>query len=162
MADAVDNDVYEAAVALWHSDQSGLPALFAEAPGAGRPKSPRERPLSLPYGTMTVIPQPGKTEFYTGTIRKDVRLLKIEAWGSKAQAVAALKAMLAVFNNQLGSGAAGQRTMVFPSGARFIKFWPTNSGELKQEEGPAAERQGVDLWKATVEGEVYSVRMDGQ
>lgn len=153
MADAIDDDTLRAAQALWRSDTQELPALLAEPPGAGKLKSPRERPLPLPYAAMSCEALPARTQRYTGGVRIDARKLRVEVWGTKEQATQALAAVLALFDSRLG--ATDGRTLVYPSGARFHKWWPLNDGELRQED---AARHGLDVWKAVVEGEVHSVR----
>lgn len=153
--DAVDDDTLQAVLKLWAADTSALPGLFAHPPRAGRLKSTRGEPATLPYAQIECEALPGKTVRYVKAIRKDCRKVTITMRGTRTQAVAALAAALALFNARLG--AEGGRSLEYPSGARFIKWWPTNDGALKQED---EVREGQDVWAAVIEAEVYSVRAE--
>lgn len=155
MADAVDDDTLQAVLALWAQDTETLPALFARPPQAGPLKSTADAPQTLPYASVTSEAVPGKTVRYINGTRKEARKVTIAAWGTREQAVAALAAILSVFHSRLG--APGQRTLEFPGGAYFIKWWPTNDGTLTREE---TQREGQDVWKAAVEAEVYTTRAE--
>lgn len=154
MADTVDQDTLEAVQSLWLTSQE-LPTLLDRSPAAGMARSPREQPLTLPYGVIKCEGVPGKTVRYVKAIRKDVRKVTLEVYGTHDQTQAALTAMLALFNSQLG--APNRPTLVFPSGVKFIKWWPTNDGSHAKDKDT---RGGEDVWKASVEGEVYSTRSE--
>jgi len=63
--------------------------------------------------------------------------------------------VLSVFNLKLGT--PNNATLTFPSGARFVRWWPQNDGEIAKD--PTA-KAGQDIWVANLKGQVWSVRMD--
>jgi hypothetical protein len=156
MVDAVDEDTLAALQALWLTSPS-LPALLDRAPASGAAKSTRDQPLKLPYGLLTCEPSP-KTVRYIKSIRKDVRRCVLSIWGTHAQAKDALSAVLAIFHARLG--APNYPVITYPSGAKFVKLWPLNDGHLAKEEGASGARAGEDVWRATIEIEVTSVRQE--
>ena len=151
MSDAVDDDTLQALQGAWKSDNATLPKLFATQPRAGRLKDERGVQLAMPYATVASEPDAGKVKRLAGPagVRIDARKVTLTAWGVKADAVAALKAMLAVFGTQT--------TLTYPSGARFMALVPETGGQLKQDE---STRAGKDIWQAILVATVYSVRFD--
>lgn len=154
--DVVDNDTLEAMALLWKTDTAALPALFKEQPGGGLVKSPRARPTELPYGTLA-CEATGKFQRYPSGTRKDVRKVTISMWGTKEQMVLALRAALGIFNSRMG--APGTPGLTYPSGARFIKWWPLDDGSLAQE-ADGKTKGGQDVWRAQITAEVTSVRSE--
>ncbi len=158
MSSAVDDDTLAAARLLWAATPE-LPALTDRAIAAGALRSPREQPLPLPYAHAACEAIPGKATHYVKGQRKDVRKVTLTVWGTYAQCSAALPLMLGVFNLRMG-GPEGLPGLTYPSGARFLKWWPTDDGSLAQEQGEGAQKAGQDVWYARVTAEVYSVRQE--
>lgn len=143
MADVVDNDVLEAVRKLWQEgDQATLPALFNEPPKTGRLKSPQ----TMPYARLDCNPE-RRESAGTGGKWHDFRRVEIFVYGVKADVVRALGAIGEIFNQQC--------TLTFPSGARFIRWWPEPGGDLSQDEDT---KDGQDVWKGVANGIVWSVR----
>lgn len=152
MADPVDDDTLAAVLALWKATPA-LAGLLDRLPETGRLKAPAESPRKLPYGQLAC--EKGRdAQRYAGTAsHKDYRKVTITLYGTREQAVDGLAKVLATFSSQLGG--VNQPTLAFPSGAKFICWWPLNDGRLEQDE---TTRQGLDVWRAVVEGEIRSVR----
>lgn len=143
MADAIDDDTMQAVQAQWATDQTTLPELFPAKPGAFRLKPGQ----TLPYAQLLC-------EFtrdeYTNTknrSRFDTRKVTLKCWGQKADMVTALHVLLKLFNRNT--------VLTYPSGARFYRLTPSGPGKL--EEDPAT-KAGFDVFTATVEMEVISIR----
>ncbi len=158
MSTAVDDDTLAAVRLLWAAT-AALPALTDRAIVAGAVRSPREQPLPLPYAHAACENLPGKGMHYVKAIRKDVRKVTLTVWGTYAQCRLALPLMLGTFNLRMG-GPEGLPGLAYPSGARFIKWWPVDDGSLAQEQGEGAQKAGEDVWLARVTAEVYSVRQE--
>lgn len=155
MAEFVDEDTLEAVVALWSSDpQKVLGGLFAEPIQSGELKPGR----AMPYAHVQCQQGTKPNERMTGGVRQDYRKVTITVWADKAGAIKGGQAVLATFNLKLQPTEAGQPTLTYPSGARFIRWWPLNDGKL--EERRAQKKGGLDMWTATLEGEIWSVRTD--
>ncbi|HEX5272704.1 MAG TPA: hypothetical protein VFW33_19540 [Gemmataceae bacterium] len=144
--DAIDDDTCAAVVALWKTDQADLPKLFAHPPRTGRLKAPD------PYPSAQVDSEYARHESGFG-YRKDVRKVTLTLRGVRADVVAGLKAALALFNRNMGG--PSQAGLTYPSGARFIKWWPLDSGTMKQED---TTKEGLDVWAGILTAEVTSVR----
>lgn len=157
MADVVDDDTIAMVQQLWLSSPT-LTEILDRAPAADTAKSPRGQPLQLPYGTIACEHSPGRSQRYVNGTRKDVRRVVISVWGTHEQANAALQAMEATFHARLS--APGYTLVGYPSGAKFIKWWPVNNGRLVKETGSSAAKGGEDVWRATIEAEVTSVRSE--
>ncbi len=160
MADSVDEDTEAAVIALW-SATPALAELCKQHPQSGRLHSPKAKPLDLPYAQVNSEALPGKVTRYVGGFRKEARKVTLTLRGTHPQAATGLALMLGTFNAQLS--APGKPTLTFPSTSPttnlpyFVKWWPTNEGTLKQEE---TARQGVEVWAAVIEAEVWSTRSD--
>ena len=160
MAVDIDSDTLAAVVTLWTTDAT-LPGLFKEPIRSGRIKAPQATggvygDREFPYAQATC--ELDRRELSgTGGAWFDYRKVTLRAWGKKDQASAALAAMLARFNLGLPStaDAAGRATIVFPSGERFIQFWPLDGGTIAEDKDVKA---GFDVWVATVTGRVWSIR----
>jgi hypothetical protein len=155
--DNVDDDTLQAVQNLWLATPA-LVAVAARAPQVGDLKSTRDNPQTLPYVQAKCEAVPGKTTRYPKAIRKEVRKVTLTVWATYEQVKAALPAVLGTFNARLS--APGRPTLTYPSGARFIKWWPLSDGTMMREEGDAAIRQGQEIWKAVVEAEVTSTRSE--
>lgn len=154
MADPVDDDVLAAVRALWQTDGQTLPALVDRPPGAGALRSTRDQPLPLPYAHLACESVQGKHQRYPKGIRKDCRKVTVTVYGTYDQARDALAAVLDLFSSRLGYNG---RTLAFPSGAKFVKWWPLDNGTIVKDE---AVREGLQVWRGACEGEVYSVRTE--
>lgn len=156
MADAIDDDVLRAVVALWTADPQAIPAAFARPVQAGRLKSTREKPQVMPYARVS-------SEFdsqmlYSGG-RLDRRKVTLELWGTEAQVRDGLKAVAALFNRLLVSttlATAPQQTLAMPSGAKFVSWLPVDPGSQKQDE---TVKGGHDVWVGQIVGKVTTVRL---
>lgn len=143
----VDNDTLAAVRAAWRQDTSELPTLVQDPPTAGRLKGNRP---DYPYAAIDCQQGPVPNERMTGGIRHDFRQVTITIWGSKAQVAAAMNALLDRFNVYT--------TLHYPSGSRFIQWWPLSDGDLVEDTDTAL---GLDIWKGTLKAKVWSVRTDG-
>lgn len=120
-----------------------LPQLFALPPGSGRlPDRPREMPYATVESKLDRRESTG-----TGGAWHDHRKVTIRVWGKKADVVQALRALTARFNLQT--------VLAYPSGARFLRWWPTGGPRL--EEDPQ-RKAGEDVWVGTVEADAWSIR----
>ena len=154
MADAVDDDTLAAVLARWLADPA-LSVLFASPPEVGALKSPSGLPLPLPYARLAC-------EFWsrdsagTAGVFHDYRRVVVEAWAARADSVRVLAALMTAFNRDtvLSLPSTDPGTGL----PRFVRWWPVNHGSLDEEEDPA---RGRDVWRATVEGRVWSVRAAG-
>jgi hypothetical protein len=119
-----------------------LPALCDEPPQSGRLKSPQ----AMPYAHIACELLRREA---TGTRRTwhDVRKVTITVRGLKADVVRALATIQTVFNTET--------VLAYPSGSRFLRWWPTGSPKLVQDE---ATKDGQDVWQGILEAEVWSVR----
>lgn len=142
----VDDDTLQAVLALWATDNVNLPGLFKHPPRTGRLKHPEP----IPY--VHVASEFVRSERAFKTL-KDVRKVTITIRGVKADVTKGLGFVQALFNDQVGF--PGNPVLVYPSGARFIKWWPTNRGTLKQDE---TTKEALDVWMGVIEAEVTSVR----
>lgn len=143
--DVIDNDTLEAVRAWWKTDNEVLPKLIPLGPQTGRLKSP----APMPY--CVVACEASKRELSgsaPGAAWMDFRKVTFEVRGQKADVVAALAGINAIFNRQ-------DTALVYPSGARFLRWWPTNPGGLKQDE---STKENLDIWIGTHEAEVWSIR----
>lgn len=157
----VDDDTIQAVVSLWLTakvtDTTGmacqLPQLFTKPPTFGRAKSPATPNV---YAVVSIALERRELVGVLGPWF-DWRRVKFESYGDiKADVVNAAGAILAVFNRNLGrTDMAGFATLTFPSGARFMSWQPV--GEIHLEEDKDTAR-GKDVWKATLEALVWSVR----
>lgn len=120
-----------------------LPELI-DAPKAGRLKSPQR----MPYASIACEYLRRQSAGTSGAWH-DVRKVTIQIRGLKADVVTAAGAVRAVFNEQT--------TLVYPSGARFLRWWPQE--DVKLYEDPAT-KDGQDIWVAELEAEVWSVRLN--
>lgn len=120
-----------------------LPQLFSAPPTWGRVP---DRRLQMPYAAVeSKLDRRDSTG--TAGAWHDHRKVTIRVYGLKADVVTALKALTAVFNVRT--------VLTYPSGARFMRWWPT--GGPKIEEDPD-RRAGEDVWIGTIEADVWSIR----
>lgn len=138
----IDDDTLQAVQALWRSDNATLPALIDRAPQAGRLK-------------------PGQSECYaavaceylsresagTGGYWHDHRKVTITIRGVKAKVVQGLAAVGEIFHRDA--------TLTYPSGERFVRWWPLPGGKLAQDPDTKAAQ---DIWMGVVEADVWSIR----
>ena len=160
MADVVDDDTTAAVIAAWRADAGGLDAL--SPPVSGRVKSTQGGADMQAKGTYTVVecvqgPRPNE-RFITGPgtqVRNDYRKVTLTVRGVRADVVAAVGLILALFNRTLG--APKRPTLTYPSGARFVRWWPLGDGEISEDKDTKA---GKDVWQGVVSGEVWSIRTE--
>lgn len=150
MADVIDDDTCAAVLAAWQADAT-LPGLFARPPGRERLKAGQQG--SLPPGSPALYARLEcrhlrSASAGTAGAWHDHRKVTLTAYGVESAVNAAVQAMLNAFNSRT--------VLVYPSGARFIRWWPTTGGELKIDE---KARQGQDVWQGVVEADVWSVRI---
>lgn len=138
----IDDDTLQAVVALWR----GTPNLQ----GAIGDLRAGDLPSGLPalYAAVECV-KGRENERMTGGIFHDYRDVTITLYGRKADVSPAVANVLTVFNRLT--------TLTLPSGARFIRWWPLNDGELVKDGG---RRKGEEMWRGVVRGEVWSVRTD--
>lgn len=141
MADVIDNDTLEAVREAWLAN-AGLPALFNEPPQAGILRSPQSLPYAHLQSTLSRRHLIG-----TGGSFDDYRRVTITVRGLKHQVVAALGQVNSHFNLST--------VLAYPSGARFLRWWPDGDSRLEQDR---EAKDGRDIWTGTVEAEVWSVR----
>lgn len=138
--DAIDHDTLAAVRTRWLAS-GALPGLINSPPQAGR--------LVAQHGAVyVVITSQLERRELTGTRRTwfDWRRVTITAYGPEADVREIAEAALDVFNLDV--------SLVFPSGARFVKWWPEgNTLELDEENA-----QAEDIWRAEVAGLVLAVR----
>lgn len=162
MADAVDDDTLQGVLAAWKADRT-LSALFPLPPATGRIKSTQPGQDVQASGPTAVIdcaqgPRPNERFAQGGAVlvRNDYRKVTITLRGTRADVVAGVKGVLATFNRALGTSSGAPFSL--PSGARFIRWWPLNDGEIKEDDSTKA---GRDVWQGIVLGEVWTIRTEG-
>lgn len=119
-----------------------LPDLIPP-PQAGRLKSPQK----MPYAQVACEYLRRESAGTSGAWH-DIRKVTIQIRGLKADVIAAAGAVRAVFNEQT--------QLVYPSGALFERWWPQEDVKLRQDE---ATKDGLDIWLAELEAEVWSIRL---
>lgn len=149
MAVDIDDDTLQAVRNCWMLDNT-LPTLVTEPPKAGRLKSGQ----SGTYAQI-VCEFESRDSAGTGGAWHDYRKVTVKVWGTKANATAALAAINARFNLRLGTDDG--EPFSYPSGARFIRWWPLDGGRL--EEDPAT-KAGEDVWIGSCSGKVWSIRLE--
>lgn len=142
----VDNDTLEAVKARWLQDQTQLPALFTQPVRAGRLKSAPDRQLQRPYAQASSVLLRREKSGTSGHWH-DHRRVTIKVWGVKADVVNALDVLQGIFNVDL--------TLAYPSGARFVRWWPDGDARLYQDE---TTKDGEDIWVGEIGADVWSVR----
>jgi hypothetical protein len=156
MTDA-DEDLAQAIVAAWKADKV-LPGLFAELPAQKLKKDPAAPRTSkkMPYAEFEI--KKGKeNERLTGGAYHDFRDVTITLVGIKADVQAAKVVVLNVFGLALmptGTPPPAP-TLTMPSGARFVRWWPKNDGDIEPD---PSSKEGQDIWRVVVKGEVWTVR----
>jgi hypothetical protein len=141
MATCVDNDTLEAVAARWKQVPDTLPALFKQPPATGRLHGTQSSPYAQVTSEFSKHDSAG-----TGGAWHDWRKVTITVRGLKDDVRRGVEAVLEIFDDRT--------TLVYPSGARFIRWWPQGD-RLEQEE---TTKDGQDVWMGVVEGEVWSVR----
>lgn len=154
----VDNDTERAVLSLWRSAMQ-LPSLFKRDPQTGRLKSldpGADVQTSGPYAVLDCQLDSRKLAYAdqkATAFWNDYRKVTITIYGTRADVVQAAGAVMAIFNRKLG--AQGQRTLTYPSGARFIRWEPTNQVHIEEDRDTKA---GRDVWRAVIEAKVWSIR----
>lgn len=146
MQDVIDDDTAAAIRTLWQSDLAKLPALVKTAPQYGRLKAPQAMPYVQLSCESANSSKPDMVNNVTGAI-SDRRKATIKIWAIKADAVQAIKYAGNLFNRDT--------VLVYPSGARFMRWWPTTMGKLEQDD---TVKSAQDVWIASIEAEVWSIR----
>jgi hypothetical protein len=147
----IDEDTVEACRNLWASQQ-GLPGLLSQLPQTGRLKTPQQ----MPYATITSELQQRRAASADGAFY-DFRKVVVKIYGVKADCINAAGAALALFNRNLGQRGPTGPTLTFPSGSRFMRWWPAEGAGDMLKEDPAVH-QGLDIWSVEIVGLVQSVR----
>lgn len=145
-AAAIDDDTLRAVRLIWMADPILLPVLFTEPIRAGRLKSTPDRVLKMPYAQAT-SELLRRESAGTGGAWHDHRKVTIKVWGLKDDVVSAIAVLTGIFNLFT--------TLVYPSGARFIRWWPDGDAKLYQDE---ATKDGQDVWVGEIVGDVWSIR----
>jgi len=144
MSTVVDDDVLAAVKALWATDHAELPVLVDGPPEAGRLKSPQV----MPYAHLSCeqLRPPVRS---TGGGWLDFRKVVITLRGTKAQVVAAAVSVQALYRDGV--------EMPLPSGAPLVALISSGQGKLQQD---PAVKDGLDVWMATLDIEVWSGRTE--
>lgn len=119
-----------------------LPALFGDLPQSGRLHGPQPSPYAQIESELLRRESVGTDGFW-----HDTRRITITIRGLKAEVLEALRNVLAVFNRDT--------VLTYPSGARFVRWWPVGGPKLTQE---TTTKDGQDVWAGSVEAEVWSIR----
>lgn len=159
-ADAVDDDTEAAILSLWQLDAGGLMQLFKQLPRTGRLKSIAPGADVQATGPYAVLDSTlARKELVAADAKSifgwnDYRNITVTIYGLRADIVAAVKLFLALFNRKTGVPGLGA-PFVYPSAARFIRWWPIGDAKIEEDKDSKA---GKDVWKATCRAEVWSVR----
>lgn len=155
MADAIDDDTTQAVLKAWQSDQETLPELFKQLPVVGRLKSTTPGADYAATGPTCELESKydSRQSAAAGGVWIDKRRVTFTVRGIRADVVAAVKAIRAVFGLMLGQ--KGGAPFALPSGARFMAWMPVNGDEIKQDKDAKA---GKDVWQGEIVGLVWSVR----
>lgn len=146
------NSTMQAVEALWQTSND-LAKLLPRGLESGVIKNTPDKPLDIPYAHLGVT-QEKPAKRYTGAARLDYKKVSIVVYGWKPDVTAVLSAALKLFNDQLG--APGRPTLSYPDPKfKFVAWWPQVEGLLSQTD---QTREGRDVWKGTIEGEVRSSR----
>lgn len=140
---SIDDDTLAAVRQRWQ-DEGNLPSLFDKPPESGRLHAPQTSPYAQLASELMRRVSAG-----TGGAWHDYRRVTVTLRGVKADVIAGVAAVKAVFNRDV--------TLTYPSGARFKRWWPADSDRLGQEDEP---KEGQDVWQAIIEAEVWSIRRD--
>lgn len=163
LAEVIDDDTEKAIVALW-LQQPTWTAVFPNPPRTGRQKSVNpgqdiENPGSGPY--VVLDSKLLRRELIGGDSQglsawEDHRDVTMTVYGTRAQVVTGLGLILGIFNRGLWpSNVPGKPTLIYPSGARFIRWWPVGNAVIEEDKDSKA---GKDIWKGTIRADVWSVR----
>ncbi len=144
---SVDDDSLRAVELLWGSDVVTLPSLFAGGLQTGRLASPQ----ALPYAQLACRLERRELSGTAGAWH-DYRRLSVTVRGLEQQVVDGCSAVMALLNLQT--------TLTYPSGARFIRWWPDGEVKLQEVQGSPEETtyQGQPIWQGEIEAIVWSVR----
>ncbi len=141
----MDDDTFAACLAKWDEDHAALPVLLKTPPRIGRLKSPQ----TMPYAQLDCNLD-HRESAGTGGAWHDFRKVNIIIRGTRADVAAVLVAAGALFSQDT--------VLVYPSGARFIRWWPDIDDDMSQEE---TTKEGIDVWKGSITGTVWSIRLGG-
>lgn len=156
--EAIDDDTEAAAIALWESAVQ-LSSLFASPPRTGRLKSTAPGQDVQTSGPYVVLDSKLLKRDLIGADKdglaywNDYREVTMTVYGLRADVVKGIGLILAVFNRKLG--APGLQSLSYPSGARFMRWWPVGNAVIEEDKDAKA---GKDVWKGTIKAEVWSVR----
>lgn len=158
MADCVDDDTEQAVITTWNSIGK-LATMFKQSPRTGRQKSTQPGADIQATGPYAIVDsQLARREVVAADAKgsfgwNDYRHVTLTLYGVRADVTKAVPMVLGAFNRLLGvlNGAP----LVYPSGARFMRWWPQGDAVLEEDKDTKA---GKDIWKATIKAEVWSVR----
>lgn len=162
MADAIDDDTLAAVVALWQSPlwpASRALNVFIAQPRTGRLKSTQPGQDVQTAGPYAVLDCRLARRELAGADKdgaapwNDYRTVTITVYGVRADAVKGVGLVLALFGRLVGT--PRQPDFSYPSGARFIRWWPQGDARIEEDQDAKA---GKDVWKGTIEAEVWSIR----
>lgn len=157
-ADVIDDDTLAATVALWQATPA-LMQVFASPPRTGRQKSTQPGQDIEASGLYAVLDSKLLRRELTGSDKAgaapwfDYRSVTITIYGVRADVVQGVSLVLAAFDRQLG--VPGKATLSYPSGARFMRWWPIGNAVIEEDKDSKA---GKDVWKGVIQAEVWSIR----
>lgn len=141
MNESIDDDTLQAVKSFWESDPT-LPAIVVGSVQTGRLKSPQ----AMPYASVEI--QPLRRESAgTGGLWHDYRKVLIEVRGIRADVIRVMKLTDNMFHRNM--------VLVFPSGSRFIRWWPEDCDSVTQDPDT---KDGFDIWIGEIHGTVWSIR----
>lgn len=146
MADAVDDDVCAGVEAAWKAS-AALSGMFPLPPVRGRLTGTQA--AAMPYVSLACEFTRSESAG-TGGAWHDHRKVTLTVYGVEKDVKAAVAAVGDVFNLNT--------VLLFPSGARFMRWWP--DGGNKTEIDPE-RKAGEDVWRGITAADVWSVRVYG-
>lgn len=155
MSDVVDDDTVAAVLVRYQEDHELLPALFDRLPTWGRvksfaglPEQSRRMPFLQVNCELANRECAGTDATGLGNPFHDHRIVTFTVWATKAHAKDALDYLRRLFNTQT--------ELVYPSGARFLRWWPDKETRLEQD---TSTREAEDVWKGMLIADVWSIRV---
>lgn len=154
----VDDDTEQAILLLWELSVQ-FSELFSQLPRTGRQKPTAPGADVGAVGPYAIIDSRLlRTELIAADSLgsygwNDYRTVTITVYGLRKDVVEGVALILAVFNRRLG--APGKPALSYPSGARFVRWWPVGNAVIEEDKDTKA---GKDVWKGTIRAEVWSVR----
>ncbi len=156
----IDDDTLQAVRNLWQTSGLSLPEL----PKTGRLESfqPVKADGSLAPYAVLISELSRRESAGTGGAVHDFRKVTIRVFGVKADVVGALGQINGMVGVQLvPSSSAGETagpTLLYPSGARFLRWWTGAAGLGDKLSQDPTTKQGQDVWIGEHVAEVWSVR----